>query len=288
LVLLSVLAMQAGQAVAKLGFAVAGPLPITALRFGIGAVVLVAVWRPRIPTDRAALLAVLGLGTALAGVNVLIYEATARLPLGLAVTLQFTGALAVSLAGARRARHALWALLAAAGVATILGTPTGTVSLAGVAFALGSAGCWGAYILLNARVGARTHGGSGLALASGWAAVITVPLGLGTHPGAFTHPAVLGIGLVVALLCTVIANSCELQALRRIPSWVFGVLVSLEPAVAALAGLVLLGEELTALQWAAVAAIVLASIGITTDPPRHGDRSVNEPIRRRNAALRSR
>lgn len=268
LVLLSVLAMQGGQAVAKLGFALAGPLPITALRFGIGALVLAAIWRPRLPSDRRTLLAVIALGTSLAGVNVLIYEAVARMPLGLAVTLQFTGALVISLGGSRRPRHAIWALLAAAGVMLITGGPAGAVPMLGVAFALGSAGCWGAYILLNAHVGARTTGGGGLALASAWAAVITVPLGVSTHPHAFANVAVLGVGVVVALLCTVLANSLELHALRRIPSRLFGVLVSLEPAVAALAGLVLLGEHLTVLQWLAVSAIVIASIGATADTRR--------------------
>lgn len=139
--------------------------------------------------------------------------------------------------------------------------PTGPVSPAGVAFALGSAACWAAYILLNAHVGARTSGGGGIALATAWAALLTVPAGVVAHPAAFTDPAVLAAGVWVALLCTVLGNSLELRALRVIPTRVFGVLVSLEPAIAAVAGLLLLGERLTALQWLAVAAIVAASVG---------------------------
>jgi inner membrane transporter RhtA len=260
-------AMQAGQALAKWGFALAGPLPIAALRFGIGALVLCVICRPGLPGDRRTLAVVAALGSALAGVNVLIYEAVERMPLGLAVTIQFTGALAVSLGGARRVRDGLWALLAAGGVIVITGGFGGAVSLSGVLFSVGSATCWGAYIVLSARVGAATRGGSGLALASVWAAVITVPLGVAAHPQAFLRPPVLASGFGVALLCTVAANWWELAALRRLRARVFGVLASLEPAVAALLGLVVLGEQLTGRQWLALVAIVAASIAVTLDHP---------------------
>lgn len=262
------MSMQGGQALAKAVFPLAGPLPVAALRFALGAVILLVLWRPRLPTDRPARLAILALGTSLAGVNVFIYQAFARLPLGLAITLQFLGALLISLGGARRRPlHAVWALLSALGVIVIVHGPTADISQIGVVFALASAVCWGAYILLSAEVGARTPGGTGLALATAWAALLTLPLGLAAEPVAFSHGAVLAAGLGVAVLSTVLANSFELVCLRTLPASVFAVLVSLEPAVAALAGLVLLDEHLTAWQWFAIGCIVLASIGATRRPP---------------------
>lgn len=268
LAVFSVLSMQGGQALAKAVFPLAGPLPVAALRFALGAVILLLLWRPRLPTDRPTRLAILGLGTSLAGASVFIYQAFALLPLGLAVTLQFLGALAVSMAGARRRPlHAIWALLSALGVILIVYGPAADVSALGVVFALASAACWGAYILLSAAVGARTTGGTGLALATAWAALLTLPLGLAADPAAFTHGPVLAAGLGVAILSTVLANSFELVSLRKLPASVFAVLVSLEPAVAALAGLALLGEHLTAWQWLAITCIVVASIGATRKPP---------------------
>lgn len=275
LVVVSATSVQCGQAVAKLAFPMAAPALVVGLRFGLGALVLWALFRPRPPADAGTWRAVLSLGTALAGVNLFFFEAAARLPLGLAVTVQFLGALVVSLAGARRPRHALWALLAAGGVALINFEPAGEISWSGLGFAAASAVCWGAYVVLTARVGARTSGGEGLTWATTWAAVLTVPVGLVVDPGALADQRVLGLGLGVALLCTVLANSLELAALRRIPTRVFGVLVSLEPAVAALAGLVLLGEHLALAQWIAVGAIVAASVGIAADSGVTRDR---EPV----------
>lgn len=271
LVVLSVFGMQGGQAIAKMAFVSAGPVQLAAMRFGFGALVLLAIWRPAVPTDRYTQLAVLAMGTALAGTNVFVFESIARLPLGLAVTIQFMGALAISIGAARRRNHIVWALLAGLGVILISGDRAGTVSVAGVAFAVASAICWGAYILLNSHVGARTSGGGCLALATCWAAVLTVPPGVLMDPGTFAEPSVLTAGLAAALLCTVLGNSLELRAMRKIPARVFSVLVSLEPTIAALAGFVLLGEHLTLTQWIAVVSIVIASIGVVSD------RSVAKP-----------
>lgn len=280
LVVISVFAMQAGQAVAKLAFPLTAPVTMTALRFGLGAVVLWVVFRPRWPTDSYTRWAVIGLGTALAGTNLSIYESAARMPLGLAVTTQFAGALVISLGTSRRLRHLLWVLVAGGGVLFLHSTPVESASGAGIAFAVASAVCWGAYIVLTTYVGARTSGGQGMALATVWAALLTVPLGVVARPHAFLDPTVLACGLAIALLCTVTANSLELGALRSIPSRVFGVLVSLEPAVGALAGLVLLDEHLALPQWFAISAIVTASIGITTGT-RHTTAPRSAPRARR-------
>lgn len=270
LALLGVVSIQGGQALAKATFTLAGPLPIAALRFGLGAAILLALWRPRLPTDRPTQLAILGLGTALAGLNVFIYLAFQSLPLGLATTLQFLGPLAISLAGSRRRPlHIVWAALSALGVALVLKGPPGSVSALGVGFALISAVCFGAYIQLSAEVGARTRGGAGLALATAWAALLTLPVGIAADSSAITQAPVFAVGLGVALLSTVLANSFELQALRKLPASVFAVLVALEPAVAALAGLVLLDEHLTAWQWFAISCIVTACIGAIRTPTRH-------------------
>lgn len=266
-VLGSVIAMQTGQALAKAGLGTAGPLTMTALRFGFGAMLLWVIWRPRPRTDRRTLLVALAMGTCLAGVNVFLYTSLAFLPLGLAVAVQFTGPLAVSLGGARRARHGLWAVLSAGGVVLISGKPGGAGSPVGVLLALASAGCFAGYILLGAHLGRRGSGGGELAMAATWAALITFPFGLAGQLRVLAQPSVLGIGFGAAVLCTAVANSWELRALRHLPARVFAVLVSLEPVVAALAGLAVLGERLTPIQWLALAAIVLASVGATVDQP---------------------
>jgi inner membrane transporter RhtA len=269
MVLVSILAMQGSQAAAKLSFALAGPVVITALRFGFGAPLLWMFQRPRTPSDRRSLFLVLALGTSLAAVSVTIYQSFARLPIGIAVTLQFLGALTVSILTARRLLHVTWALMAAGGVFLINYQPAGELSTAGIAFALTSAAAWAAYMLIGAHAGARLRGQSILAPASLWAALLIVPFAVADEPQAFLDPRILGCGLGVAVLSTVLANSLELKALRRMPPGTFGVLVSLEPVVAALLGLVVLDQQLTPGQWLATVLIVAASIGVTTDRGHH-------------------
>lgn len=281
MVLVSIVAMQGGQATAKLTFALAPPVVITALRFGLGTPLLWLYRRPRMPKDRRALLSIALLGTALAGVNITVYQSFARLPVGVAVTLQFLGALVVSLLGARRPRHVVWAASAAGGVFLInyapAGGPSGELSTAGIVFALASAVCWAAYMLIGAHVGRRYPGGDILASATLWAALLTVPVAVVEQPKAFLDPRVLGAGLAVAVLSTVVANSLELASLQRISAGTFGILVSLEPVAAAFVGLFLLDQHLTWAQWLATLLIVAASIGMTADQHRRGSR----PSRRR-------
>ncbi|MGW5054507.1 EamA family transporter [Actinokineospora sp. NPDC004072] len=259
-VLLGVISVQVGGAVAKTMFASAGPMGIVALRLVFAAAVLVLIWRPRV--WREAWGTVVSYGVVLATMNLLFYLAIARIPLGIAVTIEFLGPLAVALVGSRKVLDVLWALMAAAGV-VLLARAGGDVDLIGVALAAGAGACWAGYILLSHRLGSRTTGGGGLALGMVVAAAVAVPAGVADAGGALLQPSVLIAGLAVALLSSVIPYSLELQALRKIPPRVFGVLMSLEPAVAAVTGLLVLHELLHPAQWVAICLVVAASVGVT-------------------------
>lgn len=263
LVLGSVVSVQAGQALGKCLIGVAGgPMGAVALRLVLAAVLLLLVWRPRrVPVDQEGRLLVVGLGTAIAGMN-LVYPALAYLPLGVAVTIQLTGPLAVSLAAVRRVRDGVWGLLAVAGVACfMLPGASGPLSVTGLVFAVSSAVSMGGYLLLSQRTGARMAGGGPLALAVVWAAVLALPFGLVGGGAGLLRPEVLGLGLAVAVLSAVLPYSLELAALRRLPARVVGVLQSLEPVAAGVAGLVLLQERLSVSQWAAIGLVTAASVG---------------------------
>ncbi len=200
-------------------------------------------------------------GVALGLMNGSIYESIARIPLGVAVTIEFAGPLLVAVLGSRRALDGLWIVLAAAGILLLADPGGGSVDPAGVAFALAAAALWMAYIYLSQRVGGAFPGGHGLALAMAVGALVVLPFGLAGALDAAGEPGVLGAAFVVALASSVLPYSLELEALRRLPAAVFGVLMSLEPAVAALAGLVVLGQELGAREAAAIAMVVVASAG---------------------------
>jgi inner membrane transporter RhtA len=190
-----------------------------------------------------------------------IYEAMDRIPLGVAVTIEFAGPLLVAVIGSRRPLDALWIALAAAGILLLADPGGGSTDALGVTFALCAAACWVAYIYLSKRTGALFAGGSGLAIAMAVGALVVLPAGVVQAGGELGDPALLGAGLVVALASSVLPYSLELEALRRLPEAVFGVLMSLEPAVAALAGFVVLGQELGARELAAIAMVVVASAG---------------------------
>lgn len=262
LVLLGVVSVQVGAAVAKQLFGMAGPMGTVALRLALAALVLVVVWRPSFRVDKRTLLVIGGYGVVLGAMNLTFYQAIERIPLGAAVTIEFLGPLAVAVLGSRRWLDGLWALLAAAGV-VLLTRVDGGLDPVGVLFALGAAVCWAGYILLAAALGSRTSDGRGLAMAMVFAAVVVLPFGIADAGAALLDPVVLIAGAAVALLSSVIPYSLELEALRRIPPRVFGILMSLEPAVAAVAGLILLHEALRPAQWVAVCCVVLASVGAT-------------------------
>ena len=256
LVVCGIASTQVGGAVAKTLFDRTGPGGVAFLRVAFAAAILLAVWRPAVPARRDLALAAL-FGLALAGMNLSFYEALDRLPLGIAVTIEFVGPLGVAVAGSRRALDGVWVLLAAAGV--VLLARGGSAPALGVGLALLAGGCWAAYIVLSAKVGGVFPGGTGLAIAMAVGAVALVPAG--AAGGRLGDPAVLGAALGVALLSSVIPYSLELEALRRLPKRVFGILMSIEPAMAALAGLIVLGEGLRARDVVAIALVVAASAG---------------------------
>ncbi|MFI9388855.1 EamA family transporter [Kutzneria sp. NPDC052558] len=262
LLLGGIISVQFGAALAKGLFPVVGAAGAAGVRLAFAAVVLLVVWRPSLRLSRRQWLVVLGYGAVLGLMNLSFYEALQRLPLGIAVTIEFLGPLAIALAGSRRWLDVLWALLAAAGVA-LLADLGGDASLVGILFALGAAVCWASYILLGAKLGEHTAGGSGLAVGMAVGALVIAPFGVAEAGPALADPAILLIGLGVALLSSVIPYSLELEALRKIPPRLFGVLMSVEPAVAALAGVLVLGESLHPAQWLAIMCVVTASAGAT-------------------------
>ena len=273
LVLVGILSVQLGAAVAKSLFGEISPTGIVWLRLVTSALLLGLIARPVLRGRRRGdWVVVLGFGLALGVMNWAIYQAFARIPLGVAVTIEFVGPLAIAVVGSRRARDLLWVALAGAGV-LLLGLQPGDVTLAGAGFALLAGGAWAAYILLSASTGARWPGLDGLAVASLVATVLLAPAALGSAGEALVDPRILAVGAAVGLLSSVIPYSCEMVALRRLRPAVFSILMSLEPAAAALAGIVVLGEFLTGTQWLAMACVVVASVGAT----RSG-RALVEPV----------
>ena len=262
LVLVGIASVQVGAAFATKLFVHLGPAGTVLVRVLFAAIVLWAIWRPRprAHSSRDLRLAA-AFGLSLAFMNLTFYEALDRIHLGVAVTLEFVGPLAVALGGSRSRLDILWALLAAAGVAVLGGF--GASNVAGIVLALAAGGFWGAYILLNAQVGRAFSGGGGLAIAMAVATVPLIPIGVVDAGGQLLHPAYLAVGLGVALLSSVVPYSLELEALRRIRPQLFGVLMSLEPAMAALAGLIVIGQGLSAVEVLGITLVVTASAGAT-------------------------
>ena len=263
LVLGGIVSVQVGAAIAKDLFPLVPPTAMVRLRLVTSAVILLAIARPRLRGRSAAdWRMALGFGASLMVMNWAIYQSFARIPLGIAVTIEFLGPLTVAVVGSRRPRDLVWVLLAGSGVA-ILGFAPGDLTVAGVLFALLAGAAWAAYILLSAGTGRRWPGISGLAVASVVGAVVLAPPAVLEAGAGLLDPKILALGVAIGLLSSVIPYSFELKALRRIPPRVFGVLMSLEPAAAALAAMVLLAEFLSPLQWLAVACVVAASVGAT-------------------------
>ena len=258
LVIVAAVSPQVGAAFALTLFDELGPAGAAFLRLVIAAVLLWAIWRPRLDGDLRLAAA---FGVALGLMNWTFYEAIDRIPLAIAVTIEFTGPLLVAVIGSRRPLDGVWIALAAAGIVLLVGPGGGSLDPVGVGFALIAAVCWMAYIYLSKRTGAAFPGGSGLAIAMAVGALIVLPAGVIQGDGALSQPNLLGSALVVALLSSVLPYSLELEALRRLPEAVFGVLMSLDPAVAALVGFIALSQALGAREILGIAMVVVASAG---------------------------
>ena len=261
----AIVSVQLGAAVAKTRFDEVGSVGAATLRLVIGALVLALVVRPRVRHwDRARWTAAVLLGLALGGMNVFIYLAFATIPIGVAVTIEFLGPLTLSLVHTRRWRDVLWAVLALAGVVLLGVGPSAVTQLGGVACAVAAAACWAGYIVMNRHVGALIPGVDGLAVSMLVAMVVSLPLGLHTAvDGVVADPTLLVVFGAVAVLSSVLPYALEMLALRRMPTRVFGVLQSLGPAVAALAGLLVLHEALSPVEVVALACVTAASVGVT-------------------------
>jgi inner membrane transporter RhtA len=263
LVLIGILSVQFGAGVAKTLFDDAAPTTIVWLRLVTSALVLVVVARPALRgRSRSDWLVVLGFGLSLGAMNWAIYQSFQRIPIGLAVTIEFVGPLTLAVVGSRRVRDLMWVGLAGLGV-LLLGLEPGDLTRAGVGFALLAGAAWASYILLSAQTGRRWPGLDGLAVASVVATLLMTPATLGRHSEDLGDSRILLLGALVGVLSSVIPYTCELVALRSLRPAVFSVLMSLEPAAAALAGLVVVGELLSPLQLVAMACVVVASVGAT-------------------------
>ncbi|WP_405624511.1 MULTISPECIES: EamA family transporter [unclassified Streptomyces] len=262
LVLAGCVSVQFGGALAVSLMPRAGALGVVTLRLLAAAVVLLVVCRPRLRGhSRSDWRTVIVFGLTMGAMNGLFYQAVARIPLGLAVTLEVLGPLALSVLASRRAVNAVWAGLALVGVFLLGGGGFSDLDLVGVAFALGAGAMWATYIIFSARTGRRFPQADGLALAMGVAALVMLPLGIAESGTRLTDPTTIALGSAVAILSSVLPYTLELLALRRLPASTFAIMMSLEPAIAATAGFLILGQSLSAVQAAAIALVIAASMG---------------------------
>jgi inner membrane transporter RhtA len=262
LVLAGCVSVQFGAALAVTLMPRAGALGVVTLRLLAAAVVLLVVCRPRLRGhSRTDWGTVVVFGLTLAAMNGLFYQAVDRISLGAAVTLEFLGPLALSVLASRRAVNTVWAGLALAGVFLLGGGDFGDLDPAGVAFALGAGAMWAAYIVFSARTGRRFPQADGLALAMAVGALAFLPLGIAESGTRLLDPVTVGLGAAVALMSSVLPYTLELLALRTLPASAFAILMSLEPALAALAGFLILDQTLSAVQALAVALVIAASMG---------------------------
>jgi len=270
LALAAMVSVQIGAAVAKTRFDEVEPVGAATLRLVIGAVVLLLLVRPRVRHwTRAQWTAATLLGLALGGMNVFIYVAFASIPIGVAVTIEFLGPLALSLVHTRRWRDVTWAVVALAGVVLLGVGPAAVTAVGGVLAAVAAAACWAGYIVMNRRVGAAIPGVDGLAVSMVVAMLVSLPTGVRPAvDGVVRHPSLLLVFGAVAVLSSVLPYALEMLALRRMPTRVFGVLQSLGPGIAALAGLVVLREALALQELVALACVSVASIGVTLSARR--------------------
>ncbi|MHC9002560.1 threonine/homoserine exporter RhtA [Enterobacter adelaidei] len=264
-ILIAMLSIQSGASLAKSLFPLVGAPGVTALRIVLGTAILVVIFKPwRLRFKKEQRLPLLFYGLSLGAMNYLFYLSIQTIPLGIAVALEFTGPLAVALFSSRRPVDFIWVVLAVLGLWFLLplGQNVSEIDLTGAALALGAGACWAIYILTGQRAG-EEHGPATVALGSLIAAIVFVPIGMAQSTESIWQWSVMPIGLAVAILSTALPYSLEMIALTRLPTRIFGTLMSMEPALAAISGMVFLGETLTLTQTLALCSIIAASMGST-------------------------
>jgi inner membrane transporter RhtA len=278
-VLLAMVTIQSGASLAKQLFPLVGPDGTTALRLGFAALILWLVFRPwrALPQGRDWQ-SIIIYGLCLGGMNILFYLAIDRIPLGIAVALEFTGPLAVALFGSKRKSDLFWVGCAIAGILLLLPDLSSAqgLDLGGALLALGAGACWAGYILFGTRTGKQTSGGITVALGMTVAAIAIMPIGIVSQGMALLSWEVLPLGLLVGVLSSALPYSLEMVALRNMPTQAFSVLMSLEPAIAALAGFIILAEQLTLWQWTAIGLVIIASMGSSLTPAKIKPAVINE------------
>ncbi|BBV86050.1 threonine/homoserine exporter RhtA [Enterobacter kobei] len=264
-ILIAMLSIQSGASLAKSLFPLVGAPGVTALRIVLGTAILVAIFKPwRLRFKKEQRIPLLFYGLSLGAMNYMFYLSIQTIPLGIAVALEFTGPLAVALFSSRRPVDFIWVVLAVLGLWFLLplGQNVTEIDLTGAALALGAGACWAVYILTGQRAG-EEHGPATVALGSVIAAIVFVPIGMAQATASIWQWSVMPIGLAVAVLSTALPYSLEMIALTRLPTRIFGTLMSMEPALAAISGMVFLGETLTFTQTLALCSIIAASMGST-------------------------
>ncbi|WP_110670182.1 threonine/homoserine exporter RhtA [Salinicola halophilus] len=266
MLIVAMVSIQSGASLAQSLFPTIGATGATSIRLILASIMLLAVFRPwRRPIAKSAWKTLIVYGVSLGAMNFLLYQAIQTVPLGIAVALEFTGPLAVAVFSSRRRLDLLWVALAVAGLAMLLllgDEASGTLDPYGAACALGAGVCWALYILFGQKAGA-VNGAQSAALGVTIAAIVIAPIGLIDAGAALLSLDILPIALAVAILSTAIPYTLEMIAMSRMPTPVFGTLMSLEPAIGALCGVIFLSQHLGHLQWSAIALIVVASIGTT-------------------------
>ncbi|EKS7427404.1 TPA: threonine/homoserine exporter RhtA [Enterobacter cancerogenus] len=264
-ILIAMMSIQSGASLAKSLFPIVGAPGVTALRIALGTLILVVIFKPwRLRFKKEQRLPLLYYGLSLGAMNYMFYLSIQTIPLGIAVALEFTGPLTVALFSSRRPVDFIWVVLAVLGLWFLLplGQSVSQIDLTGAALALGAGACWAVYILSGQRAG-EEHGPATVALGSLIAAIIFVPLGMAQATESIWQWSVMPIGLAVAILSTALPYSLEMIALTRLPTRIFGTLMSMEPALAAISGMIFLGETLTFTQTLALCSIIAASMGST-------------------------
>ncbi|HEA15175.1 MAG TPA: DMT family transporter [Pseudoalteromonas prydzensis] len=263
-VLLAMVTIQSGASIAKQLFPLIGPEGTTALRLGFSATILCLVFKPwRAFPPLGQRMPIIVYGLCLGGMNIFFYYAIARIPLGIAVALEFTGPLAVALLSSRRKRDLFWVACAISGIVMLLPDMKGeeSLDLLGVILALGAGACWAGYILFGKKTGNQSSGGMTVALGMSVAALILVPYGAISQGSALLSWEVIPLGLLVAIMSSALPYTLEMVALRNMPAQGFSIMMSLEPAIAALAGFIILAELLSIWQWLAILLVIIASVG---------------------------